>query len=164
VYLTNPLARYVGTFGLNQAYTKDSIRNTITYRFTTPSGSTPATEFRFTLIDNMFHVYPNGTNIPFVAANYFWDFFSRFSQTSSVPGPPVEQPEISIYPNPASDYLIVDGTGEATLTLRTLLGQPVLTSTAVGGQHINLTGLPAGIYIADVSTGNRHSTTMVILQ
>jgi polyhydroxybutyrate depolymerase len=164
VYLTRPLARFVGTFGLSQAFTKDSIRNTLNYRFTTPAGSTPATEFRFTLIDNMFHVYPNGTNNQFVAANFFWDFFSRFTQTSSVPNSPVEQTAITIYPNPASDYLIVDGAADATLTLRTLLGEQVFTSPVGSSGRVALPELPDGIYIADVSSSNRRTTIMIVLR
>jgi polyhydroxybutyrate depolymerase len=163
-YLANPLGRFVGTFGLSQDYAKDSIRNTITYRFTTPAGSTPATEFRFTLIDNMFHVYPNGNNVQFVAANFFWDFFSRFTQTSSVPDLPVEQAAISVYPNPAGKYLIVDGATDVTLTLRTLVGKPVFTSPATSGRRIALPELPAGTYIAEISSSNRRTTTLIVLR
>lgn len=37
-------------------------------------------EFRFSLLRDLEHRYPNGKNHPMIAADLFWDFYSRFSK------------------------------------------------------------------------------------
>ena len=47
------------------------------------------------------------------------------------------------------------GAGERwTLTVRTLLGQEVLTQRGVGRETVNLSGLSTGTYVGEVQTDN----------
>lgn len=152
-YLRPVLRRDLGVFGLDTAYTKDSLGRTLTYTFLTAAIPEPTRLMRFTLINNMFHVYPNGNNVPVVAANIFWEFFKASVTPSSVPGGRRPPGVISLYPNPASDYLIVDGEGVVTLTLRTMLGSEALRLEVAGRSRVSLAGLPRGVYFADVGVG-----------
>lgn len=161
-YLQNSLRRVLDVFGLDTAHTSTEINRALIYHFATPSGAGPTTEFNFSLIDNMFHVYPNGNNVPFAAANVFWEFFSR--STSSIPPAPSQQNHVTLYPNPTSDYITVDGEGELTLTLRTLLGEVACITTGRGGRRIDLPKLPSGTYIAEVSRMGKRSVEMVVVR
>ncbi len=153
VYLRTSLKRDLGVFGLDTTYAKDSVGRTLTYTFATSAITDPTTLMRFTIVNNMFHVYPNGNNVPFAAANIFWEFFKASVAPSSVPDTRKASGEIALYPNPASEYLIVDGEGVTELTLRTMLGTEVLHTTIVRGSRVSLVGLPRGIYVADMGDG-----------
>lgn len=152
-YMRPSIGRDLGVFGLDTVFTKDSLGRTLTYTFATSATSDPTTLMRFTIINNMFHVYPNGNNVPFVAANIFWEFFKASATPSGVPDERRAPGVIALYPNPASEYLIVDGKDVTQLILRTILGNEVLRSEVVGGSRVSLVGLSRGVYVADVGDG-----------
>jgi len=160
-YLRQSLQRGLGVFGLDTLYDKDSLGRTLTYTFSTPATSEPTEVYRFTLINNMFHVYPNGSNVPFVAANVFWEFFKGAAGPSSVPDERRSADEILLYPNPTSDYLTIAGEGEMTLTIRTILGDDVFRAAVSGGRRIDISQLPRGVYVADIGDGRAR---MVVVQ
>ncbi|MBL0175331.1 MAG: T9SS type A sorting domain-containing protein [Ignavibacteria bacterium] len=163
-YLRPSLLRLLGTFNLVETYTKAAFGRVLSYTFNTPASSEEATEFRFTLIDNMFHVYPNGNNIPFVAADVFWEFFSRFTlPVKAEPAPPAAS-TITVYPNPAGDHLVIDGTGDATLTLRNILGQEVFRAHGQKGVPFMLPKLTTGIYAAEILSGSRNVVKTVVIR
>ncbi len=68
--------------------------------------------------------------------------------------PVYQQPQITIYPNPAKNYLVINGAEPAdVLTLVNLYGQ-VVFKTAISGQNIPLPeSLPSGVYSAVITTG-----------
>jgi len=103
------------------------------------------------------HLYPNGTNYPLVAANMFWNFFKQYTlPLTSIES--ISPPKsISLYPNPAHDYLIVAGEGEMTLTLRNVLGQELFSTQTQDGHRIRLPLLLRGIYLAEIFSENKHS-------
>lgn len=160
-YMRLSLRRGLGVFGLDTLYTKDSLGRTLTYTFATPVISEPTEVYRFTLINNMFHVYPNGGNVPFVAANIFWEFFKGVVGPAGVPDDRRRADEILLYPNPTSDYLIIAGEGEMTLTIRTILGNEVFRVAVSGGRRIDISQLPRGVYVADIGDGRAR---MVVVQ
>jgi polyhydroxybutyrate depolymerase len=162
VYLGRLLRLFRGPLGLDTTYTKDSISIFLTYKYTTPLVPGPTAPFFFTLVNDMEHLYPNGTNASFTAANLFWEFFTQ--STSSVPQTGEVRSNLTIYPNPAHDYLIVDGEGDITLSLRTVLGQKVFTTTGSRGRRIDLPNLANGAYIAEIVDPHTRSTTMVLLR
>ncbi len=59
--------------------------------------------------------------------------------------------EISIYPNPATDHIIIEQEnfyGKESLAILNALGERVFTSTLISGsQTINISDLLPGIYI-----------------
>ena len=156
-YLSRPIHRYLGAFNLTDAYTKTEVGRTISYRFDTPASGEETSEFRFTLINNMFHVYPDGNNIPIVAADIFWEFFSRFTTPVSAEAVPAASADVVLYPNPARNYLVVtSGGGRAdamTIVLRTVLGQEVYRAHSSMGTALHLPRLRSGVYIAEIVSG-----------
>jgi polyhydroxybutyrate depolymerase len=159
------IRRYLGVFNLAQAFTKDSTALSLTYLFNTPATvGVPSTQFSFSLLDNMTHEYPNGSNYPVTAANAFWQFFIRYTTPLTVDVAGSSNEQVTLYPNPASSFLVVKGDGEFTLTLRTVLGEEVFTTTGAGGQRITLPGLASGLYIADISTGRKQRATTIYIQ
>jgi polyhydroxybutyrate depolymerase len=159
------LRRYLGTFNLTESFTKDSTALSLTYLFNTPATvGLPSTQFSYTLLNDMTHEYPNGTNYPVTAANVFWQFFSRFTGLLSIDATVSSSDQVTLYPNPASSSLVVMGDGEFTLTLRTVLGEEVFTTTGAAGQRIALPTLASGMYIADISTGRKHTATTIYIQ
>jgi polyhydroxybutyrate depolymerase len=164
-YFASFTRRYLGAFNLAETYSRDSTALSLTYLFNTPASTGAASsQFSLTLLKDMTHEYPNGTNYPLTAANFFWTFFSSFTLPASVPDLPGDRHRISVYPNPTSDYLFVDGEGEMTLTLRTILGQPVFTTTATSRRRVDLPPLARGVYLVDIAEGGGHSTKMIVLQ
>ena len=161
VYFRSTLRRNLGVFGLDTTYAKDSAGRVLSYTFTTPAVPEPTAPFRFTLINNMFHVYPNGNNVPFVAANIFWEFFKAAVTPASAPSDRRDTGTVSIYPNPATDYVQIGGRGEVTLLLRTILGDEVFRATAEAGTRIALPALPRGLYFASLDGAQ---ATMVLLR
>ena len=65
--------------------------------------------------------------------------------------------DIGFAPNPAEGSVTLSGLGAGerwTLTVRTLLGQEVLTQRGVGRETVNLSGLSTGTYVGEVQTDN----------
>ena len=74
--------------------------------------------------------------------------------------------DILLYPNPASNFLSVDGNfnGTAVLELFNIAGKKVFTDTSViDDKQVNIQGLGSGIYIYKVSADNRQTTGKVII-
>lgn len=73
--------------------------------------------------------------------------------------------DIQIYPNPASDRLLIDGEGIESLAIFNLVGQQVLNETNSGKTliELNVENLEAGQYIIQVNTaeGSNHQTIVI---
>lgn len=164
--LGRSIRRYLGAFNLAEVLdTKDSTALTLTYVFNTPaSSSLPSTLFSYVLLKGLDHQYPNGTNYPIRAADYLWAFFNRHILADAPDRSRISGAGLRIYPNPAADYIVIDGEGEARVTVRTILGEMVLTTTAVRGARVALDNLPGGLYIVSVSSGRQRVTQPVIVR
>ena len=71
---------------------------------------------------------------------------------------------VKVYPNPATNTVIVEGTSAGTkATLYSMLGQPVLQTMLAGQQSLDISSLPAGIYklVLTDKAGNSSATTVV---
>jgi len=70
-------------------------------------------------------------------------------------------PDISIYPQPASDQLIIDNLeiGEINIVIYDLLGNSVYSSTIYNNQtsnfNVELTNIPIGVYFIQLSNNNK---------
>jgi polyhydroxybutyrate depolymerase len=153
---------YLGSFDLSEQHNTTKSAQTITWMFRTPASSEPATEFRFTVLKGVTHEYPNGKNYPITLADPLWTFFSQYS----LPVTAVERialPEVvRVYPNPASEFLVVEGAGVRVVTLRNLLGQTVFSSPASSGGAIRLPRLSPGVYQAVIE--GAHSTAFKLVR
>ncbi|MCW5908287.1 MAG: T9SS type A sorting domain-containing protein [Chitinophagales bacterium] len=97
---------------------------------------------------------------PTLGSYYFFDdvCVSRSPDCLTVGINHLAEPAISLFPNPASDWLQITGIElQACVRLFTATGQLVLTHQwAANGQHIDVSSLPAGIYYAEIETKTKH--------
>lgn len=157
------IGRFTGAYQYNTTYTKDSTKIFLTYHYAGPT-TTTAHGFRFTLIDGLYHQYPNGENVPYVAANYFWEFFSRATQTSNVEQEIIINKKLHLFPNPAHDYIIVEGSGAVTVTIRNVMGKEITTIHGFKGENLYLPEFSFGNYIAEISDQNGRYAQMIVLK
>lgn len=107
---------------------KDSTALSIARFFNTPANpSEPYSQYSYTLLKGLDHAYPNGSNHPIAAADYLWAFFNRHTLAGAGLVEHPATPSATVYPNPASDYIVISGDGEADVTIRTVMGIPVFT-------------------------------------
>jgi polyhydroxybutyrate depolymerase len=164
MFLSRPIRRFLAVLNLKEEYTRTEVGRTITYIFRTPAvPSDSSAEFRFTLINNMFHVYPNGSNVPIMAADIFWDFFSNYSIPLSAGLSPSSPALVSIYPNPAREFLVIEGTGETMLVVRNILGREVFRSRGMKGAAIRLPQLTKGMYTAEIGSGRQQAMKLLVI-
>jgi hypothetical protein len=64
------------------------------------------------------------------------------------------QPNVTLYPNPATDFVIVDGELVERVTIYTMNGRRVLHQQTASGQHISVAHLQPGTYIVETQTAN----------
>ena len=62
--------------GLNSSYEYTKTDQAAIFTFDDPES---APEYRFVIFEDMGHMFPNGKNYPFVAAEAFWEFFNEYS-------------------------------------------------------------------------------------
>ena len=77
-----------------------------------------------------------------------------------------EEVEISIYPNPANDYVVCNGVPSgSTLSIITMSGAEVMNAKVYDAQQtINIAGLANGLYIVRIygSEGNIYTGKLVV--
>lgn len=104
-YIKTPLRRVLTCQGLTQTFKHNETPITQTYIFNeSQSGGTSKSPYLFTLVKNLRHQYPNGTNHPLEAAKLFWEFFN---QSTIVPTQELTSkiPSVSAFPNPSIDKI-----------------------------------------------------------
>lgn len=73
--------------------------------------------------------------------------------------------EIKVYPNPISDYLALNlpaSVDFAKVQIFAMNGQLIQTTNTKQGEKINVSSLPAGVYVVKINTGNQVVTTKVV--
>ena len=74
-------------------------------------------------------------------------------------------PEIRIWPNPASDMIRIEGFERARVSIYAVSGARVLVrENYTGGESIRLADLPGGLYIVRISSGRDSATAPLIKQ
>jgi len=101
VYLQDIFIRVLTCQGLTESFTKNETPLTKTYIFNESQPMITSSPYLFTLVKNMIHIYPNGTNFPLDAPKLFWEFFNQSTMTNTYNEDPFNE-LISIYPNPSS--------------------------------------------------------------
>ncbi len=72
---------------------------------------------------------------------------------------------VKVYPNPANDYLMIEGAAGADVTLINSVGQHVTDMTLNSAkQAVNTSGLPPGIYILILQNKSGQTATMRIVR
>ncbi len=157
---------YLAAFNLAEVVDrKDSTAIAITWVFNTPANpNMPFTQYSYTVLKGLEHEYPNGSNYPIAAADYLWAFFNRHSLAGVDPVERAGPSRASVFPNPANDYFVIEGTGEAYVTIRSILGNVVFERKEMLGEAIAVRGIPAGVYLVDVVSGREHSTQTIVIR
>ena len=72
----------------------------------------------------------------------------------------------SVYPNPTSDNITLNISGEAThATLYNVMGMQVADQTVtVGANTVNMSQLPAGVYFLRIFNGNETTATLKVVR
>ena len=106
---------------------------------------------------NPFIDYPNLADYIF-GANFGQQWFSTLSTQN-----PIEN-RVVVYPNPASEYLIVSGLeGSSKVEIYTITGQLVQSQDFNNEIHINL-DLHVGMYLVKVTNGTQSTTKKIIVK
>ena len=106
---------------------------------------------------NPFIDYPNLADYIF-GANFGQQWFSTLSTQN-----PIEN-RVAVYPNPASEYLIVSGLeGSSKVEIYTITGQLVQSQDFNNEIHINL-DLHVGMYLVKVTNGSQSTTKKIIVK
>lgn len=106
---------------------------------------------------NPFIDYPQLVDYVF-GANYGQAWFAALASTD------FDVSKVVIYPNPAKDYFIVSGIAdEATIELYSALGQKVYGQDFNGETTLNF-NLPAGIYVAKITSDSKTITKKIVIQ
>lgn len=106
---------------------------------------------------NPFIDYPNLADYIF-GANFGQQWFSTLSTQN-----PIEN-RVAVYPNPASEYLIVSGLeGSSKVEIYTITGQLVQSQDFNNEIQINL-DLHVGMYLVKVTNGSQSTTKKIIVK
>lgn len=91
---------------------------------------------------------------------FFDDFyFEHFSYNGSGINS-ISENAIRIYPNPASDVLYVEGSENAKVMLTSVSGKVIRSEENINSMDVS--ALPAGVYLITVQTGDKVQTTRII--
>ncbi|MBK6545854.1 MAG: hypothetical protein IPG12_11365 [Saprospiraceae bacterium] len=104
VYFYRPLQRMIDCQGVTQNFTKFETAITHSYDFKESNSGDTGQLYRFTLVNDMFHVYPNGKNFKLEAAKLFWEFFKSSVVVKTLEHLKLNQ-TVHAFPNPSSDIV-----------------------------------------------------------
>jgi polyhydroxybutyrate depolymerase len=167
-YLKVAVNRILACESLNQTYTKTNTARTNSFIFDKPKIAGNTNRYIFTLVDNMFHVFPNGDNYPLVAADLHWDFFKQTIATD-VEEIHLPQTAAKIYPNPSGDIMTVEmaenteGIGYNTLIFN-MLGQEVFALKNINTPQWTLKKeeIGRGVFIIKINQKEKVITKRII--
>ncbi|MBK8484836.1 MAG: hypothetical protein IPL31_10980 [Saprospiraceae bacterium] len=104
VYFYRPLQRMIDCQGVTQNFTKFETAITHSYDFKESNSGDTGQLYRFTLVNDMFHVYPNGKNFKLEAAKLFWEFFKSSVVVKTLEHSKLS-PTVLAFRNPSSDIV-----------------------------------------------------------
>jgi len=83
---------------------------------------------------------------------------------NSIPSLKNENNKLSAYPNPAHDYVTVNGINDGVLSVKicSLLGQTILNKNINNGSDIDLSAIKPGVYLLQTKQGNNFMSTKLI--
>lgn len=71
---------------------------------------------------------------------------------------------LKVYPNPATDRIVLESQGAGVWTISTVLGQEVMRQSTQGSSRIDVSALNAGTYVARFSGSVGAGTVVLIIQ
>ena len=77
---------------------------------------------------------------------------------------PTLEPEISIYPNPASDYLTISNAPDAAYSIISVGGKIMSRGRLLNNERLNVSSLPNGLYMIKIQQQNVQLTERILIQ
>lgn len=72
---------------------------------------------------------------------------------------------LSVYPNPASNQLYINGTDNGSFNLINIAGKEVMNGEVLKGENkLDIANLPAGLYLLKITNGNAVATKRVVIK
>ncbi len=71
---------------------------------------------------------------------------------------------VNIYPNPTSNYLVVNSTSNVDITLIDAFGRNVLSKSVTGSENLDVTNLVDGIYFLNINQQNNSITKKLVIR
>lgn len=156
--------------GLTNSYTKVSTPSVVSYTYETLVNPANQAKFILSLVKGMTHIYPNGTNFPFSATDFFWEFFNQtsLSGTKEIVS---SLDDCKIYPNPSVEQMIIDlgstkDISKYDILVFNMMGQQVFASKDNHQTKFILskekTG--SGIFIVQVQSNEKRIAKRIIFE
>lgn len=118
--------------------------------------------FKFTIVKDMKHVYPNGTNYPVDVTPLHWEFFKNYKKLLATKTVLKSEP-LKLYPSPAQDEIILDTENKIyTCEIFDILGKPILMATNLTNNTIDVRSIPTGKYLLKIITSKGKVTNKFI--
>ena len=108
-YMSKAINRTLACQGLTQTYEKFETPLTKTYQFNECRPGETCAPFRFTLIKDLAHNFPNGLNHTVDAPKLFWEFYNNPPTTvmTGIHETATDEVVVKCFPNPSTDILSV---------------------------------------------------------
>ncbi|MGB3227756.1 MAG: T9SS type A sorting domain-containing protein [Saprospiraceae bacterium] len=167
-YLNKPLKRAIVCQGLTEVFTKTESPITHTYKFSESISGEQSKPYIFTLVKDMTHMFPHGTNSPIDAPKLFWEFFQN-SVLVNTKSNNQDAFAIQIYPNPANESMKVQFfenilPKEIRLQLFNSLGQLVYSKNLLSTQELELqkSKFGTGLFILRIEGDHKVITKQIV--
>lgn len=149
-----PIHRMLACQGLTQDYNTMEKGSVKTYQFNTSMNGEVSAPYWFSIVDEMLHQYPNGSNYPMSCPEIFWDFFKNSTTTSL--NTVKFSDHISVYPIPAKDYLAIQldkNIKEVKIEVYSLTGQVLMReeTNTINNVKLEISSLLSGSYLLRIS-------------
>jgi polyhydroxybutyrate depolymerase len=166
LYAKSIINRFLVCESLAQTYTKSNTARTNTFIYDKPLIVGNTNRFLFTLVDNLFHAFPNGDNNLLVMADLHWEFFKQ-SVTTDLNEIRLPETAVRIYPNPSQAVMTVDMLENEgvnfNMSVYNLLGQQVFSLKNLHQSQwiLNKSDIGQGMFLIKINQGEKAVTKRV---
>ncbi|MEP7196078.1 MAG: T9SS type A sorting domain-containing protein [Saprospiraceae bacterium] len=153
-YLKYHLNRVIGSQGLIPNFIKTETTNMHTYEYNESQVGQNSKRYIFSLVKDMTHEFPNGSNHPVDGPRIFWNFFKQ-SVTLGTKNLKILDPNIQIFPNPSSEAIHFEFLNDAEVvnldvSIFNIQGQLIYHQTTKELNSITINKLDIGTGIFNV--------------
>jgi poly(3-hydroxybutyrate) depolymerase len=152
IYIKGSITKALLCQGLADNFTRLETSISKVYTWTTCRPGEKCAPYVFMLNKGQTHQFPNGTNHPIDAPKILWEFYNNPPQVSLSTYTKVSpySDQIKVYPNPATDYIIVSPVRDINFEIEVMgiNGQTLIRKLNLSGENkVSLTGLARGTYL-----------------
>ena len=169
VYMAGSISRTLACQGLTQTFEKFETNLTKTYQFTECRPGETCAPFRFTLIKDLGHNFPNGNNHDVDAPRLFWLFYNNPPATvmTAVNETTHEAVSVTCFPNPSTDNISIwiqdNNHDEIEVSVYSLCGITLFrTKTSDRIIKVSRDQVGAGQRIVEIKRGDARVTKQIL--